>query len=124
MRRMALFTSVQGVKDIFLLLLLIAFFSMLLTYHIGLYLPHPPVGHREPQENHVFKFHEKRIIRKTDTGKEVFLQKKQSIQKVPAASVPEKLNILDKIFKVNLFLFEISYTWRNKFQRIKVELLK
>jgi hypothetical protein len=93
---MAWFTSVQGVKDIFVLLLLIGFFSMLLTYQIGLYLPLYPEGHKEPQENHVFKFHAKRIIRKIDAGEE----KQSMIQPPLTSSVAEKISLLDKIFKV------------------------
>lgn len=101
---MAQLTSILGVKDFFLLLLMIGFFSLLLTYHIGLNLPRPPEGHEEIKDVHPLKFHQNWI-----SSEGYFNHKhKGGNNQQHLSDATQKLNLLDQIFKV--ICFKILYS--------------
>lgn len=107
MRRMAQLTSTSGVKGIFLLLLVIGFFSMLLqtvTYHIGINLPYTPEDPRELNSD----YPQNRIVRNINSDEDVSFisqQHKGSNSQQHVSSATQQLNILSKIYKVGFLLF-------------------
>ncbi|XP_061195466.1 cadherin-like and PC-esterase domain-containing protein 1 isoform X2 [Saccostrea echinata] len=105
---MALFTSVLGVKDVFLLLLLIGISSLLLTYHIVLYLPYPPEGHKEVKDVHFLEIRQNQIARKTYGEDGLDLPEKVDHQEQKATATTRKLNILNKIFKIEERIIAVS----------------
>lgn len=101
---MAQLTSILGVKDFFLLLLMIGFFSLLLTYHIGLNLPRPPEGHEVIKNEHPLKFHQNWF-----SSEDSFNQKhKDGNKQQHLSDATQKLSLLDQIFKV--ICFKILYS--------------
>lgn len=98
---MAQLTSILGVKDFFLLLLMIGFFSLLLTYHIGLNLPRPPEGHEEIKDVHPLKFHQNWISSENNFKNQ---QHKDVNNQHHLSDATQKLNLLDQIFKVICFM--------------------
>ena len=107
MRRMAQLTSTSGVKGIFLLLLVIGFFSMLLqtvTYHIGINLPYSPEDPRELNSD----YPQNRIVRNINSDQDVSFisqQHKGSNSQQHVSAATQQLNILSKIYKVGFLLF-------------------
>lgn len=101
---MAQLTSILGVKDFFLLLLMIGFFSLLLTYHIGLNLPRPPEGHGEIKNEHPLKFHQNWF-----SSEDSFNQKhKDGNKQQHLSDATQKLSLLDQIFKLEERILSVS----------------
>lgn len=101
---MAQLTSILGVKDFFLLLLMIGFFSLLLTYHIGLNLPRPPEGHEEIKDVHPLKFHQNWISSEDNLNQ----QHKDVNNQHHLSDATQKLNLLDQIFKLEERILSVS----------------
>lgn len=101
---MAQLTSILGVKDFFLLLLMIGFFSLLLTYHIGLNLPRPPEGHEVIKNEHPLKFHQNWF-----SSEDSFNQKhKDGNKQQHLSDATQKLSLLDQIFKLEERILSVS----------------
>lgn len=97
-------TSILGVKDIFLLLLMIGFFSLLLTYHIGLNLPHTPEGHKEVKDVHSLNFLQNQINSEDDFNQ----QHRGGNNQQHLSEATQKLNLLDQIFKLEEQILSVS----------------
>ncbi|XP_022298570.2 cadherin-like and PC-esterase domain-containing protein 1 [Crassostrea virginica] len=110
MRRMAQLTSTSGVKGIFLLLLVIGFFSMLLqtvTYHIGINLPYTPEDPRELNSD----YPQNRIVRNINSDEDISFisqQHKGSYSQQHVSAATQQLNILSKIYKLEEEILSLS----------------